>query len=179
VAAKASAYPTVNFDELLKKIKNKGNSAFILILGHIQDPQNLGSILRTAEAIGVHGAILPSDRAATVTPAAVRASAGAAEWIPVSVVPNLVRCMKTLQQEEFWLTGLEALPEAKGPGEIDFSGSVGLVIGSEGSGMGRLVRETCDFLLKLPITGNVTSYNASTAGAMAMYEVIRQRSLQS
>lgn len=175
VSANVSSCPTVDFNDLLSRAKEKGASAFILILDHIQDPQNLGSILRTAEGIGVHGVVLPSDRAAAVTPSAVRASAGAAEWMPVSVVPNLVRCMKILQQENFWLTGLEALPEAKGPGEIDFSGPVGLVIGSEGKGMSRLVRETCDFLLKLPMTGHVTSYNAGVAGAMAMYEVVRSR----
>ena len=83
--------------------------------------------------------------------------------------------MQTLQKEGFWITGLEAMPEAKNPSEIDLNGPVGLVVGSEGSGMGRLIRETCDFLMKLPMVGNVTSYNASVAGAMAMYEVVRQR----
>ncbi len=171
----ASAYPTVGFDELVASAKNAPEPAFILLLDHIQDPQNLGSLLRTAEAIGVSGVVIPSDRAVSVTPTAVRASAGATEWIKVSVVTNLVRSMKTLQDEGFWLTGLEAILEAKSPSEIDLSGSVGLVVGSEGDGMGRLVRETCDFLMKLPMAGNITSYNAGVAGAMAMYEVIRQR----
>jgi 23S rRNA (guanosine2251-2'-O)-methyltransferase len=178
VAAEAAAYPTVDFSDLIAGAKQKGASAFILILDHIQDPQNLGSLLRTAEGIGVDGVILPSDRAVSVTPAAVRASAGAAEWMRVAVVTNLVRSMKDLQQAGFWLTGLEALEEAKSPGGIDFNGPVGLVIGSEGSGMGRLVRETCDFLLKLPMSGHITSYNAGVAGAMAMYEVVRQRALR-
>jgi len=175
IMVEASAYPTVDFDELVAAARKDGNSAFILILDHIQDPQNLGSLIRTAGAIGVSGVVIPSDRAVSVTPTAVRASAGATEWVNVSVVTNLVRSMKTLQGDGFWLTGLEAMPEAKNPSEIDLNGAVGLVVGSEGSGMGRLVRETCDFLMKLPMVGNVTSYNASVAGAMAMYEVVRQR----
>jgi len=175
VMVEASGYPTVDFDDLVASAKEKGNSAFILILDHLEDPQNLGSLIRTAEAIGVDGVVIPSDRAASVTPSAVRASAGATEWVKVSVVTNIVRSMKTLQDEGFWITGLEAMPEAKNPSEIDLNGPVGLVVGSEGSGMGRLIRETCDFLMKLPMVGNVTSYNASVAGAMAMYEVVRQR----
>ena len=175
VMVDVSGYPTVDFEDLIASAKEAGKSAFILILDHLEDPQNVGSLIRTAEAIGVHGVVIPSDRAASVTPTAVRASAGATEWMKVSVVTNLVRSMKMLQDEGFWLTGLEALPESKMPGEIDLSGPVGLVVGSEGSGMGRLVGETCDFLMKLPMVGNVTSYNASVAGAMAMYEVVRQR----
>ena len=176
VMVEASSYPSVDFDDLVASAKKKsGNSAFILILDHIEDPQNLGSLLRTAEAIGVDGVVIPSDRAVSVTPTVVRASAGATEWIDVAVVTNLVRSMKTLQDEGFWITGLEAMPESKSPAEIDLNGAVGLVVGSEGTGMGRLVRETCDFLMKLPMVGNVTSYNAGVAGAMAMYEVVRQR----
>jgi len=175
VMAETSAYPAVDFDDLIKTAKTGPEPAFILLLDHIQDPQNLGSLLRTAEAIGVHGVVIPSDRAASVTPAAVRASAGASEWMRVSVVTNLVRTMKVLQDEGFWLTGLEAMPEAQRAADIDLTGLTGLVVGSEGKGMGRLVRETCDFLMKLPMQGHVTSYNASVAGAMAMYEVLRQR----
>ncbi len=175
VMVDASAYPTLDFDDLIASAKKAGNSAFILVLDHLEDPQNLGSLIRTAEAIGVHGVVIPSDRAASVTPSAVRASAGATEWVKVSVVTNLVRSMQTLQKEGFWITGLEAMNDSKKPSEIDLKGPVGLVVGSEGSGMGRLVRETCDFLMELPMVGNVTSYNASVAGAMAMYEVVRQR----
>lgn len=175
VMVEASGYQTVDFDELVAFAKNAPEPAFILFLDHVQDPQNLGSLIRTAEAIGVHGVVIPSDRAASVTPTAVRASAGATEWMKVSVVTNLVRSMQALQKEDFWLTGLEALPESKTPSEIDLNGSVGLIVGSEGEGMGRLVRENCDFLMKLPMSGKVTSYNAGVAGAMAMYEVIRQR----
>lgn len=175
VMVEASSYPTVDFDDMIADAKAHSKNPFILILDHIQDPQNLGSLLRTAEAIGVDGVVIPSDRAVDVTPTAVRASAGASEWVSVAVVTNVVRAMQTLQKEEFWITGLEATDESKSPKEVDLKGAVGLVVGSEGKGMARLVRETCDFLMELPMTGNVTSYNASVAGAMAMYEVIRQR----
>lgn len=175
VMVEASSYPTVDFDDMIADAKANSKNPFILILDHIQDPQNLGSLLRTAEAIGVDGVVIPSDRAVDVTPTAVRASAGASEWVSVAVVTNVVRAMQTLQKEEFWITGLEATDESKSPKEVDLKGAVGLVVGSEGKGMARLVRETCDFLMELPMTGNVTSYNASVAGAMAMYEVIRQR----
>ena len=173
--ARASAYPYVEFGDLIEATKTGSQPAFVLLLDHIQDPQNLGSLLRTAEAIGVHGVIIPADRAAPVTPAAVRASAGAAEWMRVSVVTNLVRTMKTLKNEGLWLTGLDAMAEARDPVNIDLTGPTGLVVGSEGKGLGRVVRESCDFLMKLPIQGHVSSYNASVAGAMAMYEVLRQR----
>jgi len=175
ILVEASEYATFDLEELILSAKKGELPGFILLLDHIQDPQNLGSILRSAEAMGVHGVVIPSDRAASVTPAAVRASAGATEWMRVSVVTNLVRSMKRLQDERFWLTGLEALPEAQSPEKVDLTGPVGLVVGSEGKGLGRLVRETCDFLMRLPMHGNVTSYNASVAGAMAMYEVLRQR----
>jgi 23S rRNA (guanosine2251-2'-O)-methyltransferase len=175
VLVETSGYPFVDFDEMITKAKQDTQSPFILILDHIQDPQNLGSLLRTAECIGVNGVVIPADRAVTVTPTAVRASAGASEWVNVSMVTNVVRSMQSRQKNYIWITGLEAMPESKGVAEIDFKGAVGLVVGSEGDGMARLVRETCDFLLKLPMTGNVTSYNAAVAGAMAMYEVVRQR----
>ncbi len=175
IMARASAYPYVDFGDLIEATKTGSQPAFVLLLDHIQDPQNLGSLLRTAEAIGVHGVIMPADRAAPVTPAAVRASAGAAEWMRVSVVTNLVRTMKVLKDEGLWLTGLEAVAEARDPADVDLTGPTGLVVGSEGKGLSRLVRENCDFFMKLPIQGHVSSYNASVAGAMAMYEVLRQR----
>ena len=175
IAATTSAYPYVDIVELLAAIKSGEQPAFVLLLDHIQDPQNLGSILRTAEAIGVDGVIIPSDRAAPVTPAAVRASAGATEHIRVCMETNLVRTMKVLKEEGLWITGLEAVDQAKEPSEVDLTGPTGLVVGSEGKGLGRLVRETCDFLIKLPIKGRVSSFNAGVASAMAMYEVLRQR----
>lgn len=175
IAARASTYPYEPFEALLKAMKAAGEPALVLILDHIQDPQNLGSILRTAEAAGVHGVILPADRAVAVTPAAVRASAGAAEHVRVAEVTNLVRTMKTLKDEGLWIAGLESVPEAKLYTTADLKGPLGVVVGSEGEGLGRLVRENCDFLISLPLHGRITSLNAGVACAIALYEVRRQR----
>ncbi len=115
------------------------------------------------------------DRAATVTPAVSRASAGAAEHVRIAIVTNLVRTMKQLKDCRFWFYGLEATPDARDYAEQDYDLRTGLVVGSEGYGIGRLVRETCDFLIKLPMSGRVTSLNAGVAGAIALYEIMRQR----
>jgi 23S rRNA (guanosine2251-2'-O)-methyltransferase len=175
LAAEVSGYPYVHLEDLLETATNSDEPPFLLLLDHIQDPQNLGSLLRSAEAAGVHGVIIPHRRAAAVTPAAVRASAGAAEHVLVAQVPNLVRAMKSLQAQGVWLAGLEAHAQAELHTKVDLAGSVGLVVGSEGQGLARLVRETCDFLIRLPMHGQVESLNAAVAGAITLYEVRRQR----
>jgi len=175
VAAEVSDYPYMEFSALLDTFHENKQDAFVLLLDHIQDPQNLGSLLRTAEAAGVHGVIIPSDRTVMVTPAVVRASAGAAEYVRVVVVANIPHAMRTLKDEGLIIVGLEAEPEARLHVEADLSGPLGLIIGSEGKGLGRLVRETCDFLIRLPIYGRVTSLNAGAAASIALYEVCRQR----
>jgi len=177
IAARVSSYPYVSFEELLQGMK-AGGEPLVLILDHIQDPQNLGSILRTAEAAGVTGVVLPADRAAAVTPAAVRASAGAAEHVRVAEVTNLGRAMKTLKDEGLWIAGMESVPDAKLYTEADLKGPLGLVVGSEGEGLKRMVAEHCDFLIKLPLHGKITSLNAGAACAIALYEVRRQRGTQ-
>lgn len=173
VVVEVSEYPYVDLEELLAAT---AEPAFLLLLDHVEDPQNLGALIRTAEAAGVHGVILPKDRAAEVTPAAIRASAGAAEHVRVCRVVNLHQAMRTLKERELWLAGLEAVPEAKLYTQADLRGPIGLVVGSEGQGLGRLVRDTCDFLVRLPLRGRVGSLNASAAGAIALYEILRQRS---
>jgi 23S rRNA (guanosine2251-2'-O)-methyltransferase len=173
VVLQTAGYAYADLQIILRN--TEGNVPFILILDHIQDPQNLGSIIRTAESAGVHGVIIPKDRAAGVTPAVVRASAGAVEHMAVAKVANLVQTMKNLRDDGFWFTGLEAVDEAKPYTESDLTGPVGLVIGSEGRGLQRLVRETCDFLIKLPLSGKISSLNANAAAAIALYEVVRQR----
>ena len=175
LAAEVSAYPYIDLVDLLQAAKEAGEVPFLLLLDHIQDPQNLGSLLRSAEAAGVHGAILPERRATGVTPAAVRASAGAAEHLAVAMVTNLVRTMESLKEQGIWLVGLEALPEAQLYTQADLTGPLGVVVGSEGQGLARLVRERCDFLIRLPMYGRVESLNAGVAGAIALYEVRRQR----
>lgn len=175
VAAEVSGYPYVDRDALWAAAAAGPEPPLILVLDHIQDPQNLGAILRASDAAGAHGLILPRDRAAAVTPAAVRASAGASEHAYVARVTNLVREMEWLKSRGVWLVGLEGVPEAKLHTGADLKGALGLVVGSEGEGLGRLVREHCDFLIRLPMRGRVNSLNASAACAVALYEIRRQR----
>ncbi len=175
LAVEVSGYPYVALTDPLEVARQARVPAFVLLLDHIQDPQNLGSLLRSAEAVGVHGVVIPGRRAAGVTPAAVRASAGAAEHVHVAQVSNLVQAMDRLREEGIWLAGLEALPAAQLYTAADLSGSLGLVVGSEGRGLARLVRQKCDFLIRLPMQGQVESLNAAVAGAIALYEARRQR----
>lgn len=175
VIAEVDGYPYAGLQEVLCRAAQSGPSALVLLLDHVQDPQNLGSLLRSAEAAGVDGVLLPVDRAAGVSPAAVRASAGAAEHVRVVRVTNLVHTMKTLKEAGLWIAGLEATPDAALYTEADLNRGLGLVVGSEGQGLGRLVRETCDFLIRLPLLGRVGSLNAGVAGALALYEARRQQ----
>jgi 23S rRNA (guanosine2251-2'-O)-methyltransferase len=176
VVVRAGPYVYTVFERLLESFQTKGREpALVLALDHVQDPQNLGSILRTADAAGVHGVILPKDRAVGVTSAVIRASAGAAEHVSVVQVVNLVRAMKELKDAGVWCAGLEAAPEAKTVYETDLTGPLAVVAGSEGEGLGRLVRETCDYLVKIPLWGRVTSLNVTHATAVALFEVRRQR----
>ena len=174
VAAKVSPYPYADFGEITAAVQDDEN-AIVVVLDHIEDPQNVGSIVRTACAVGATGVIIPEDRGAGVTPAAVRASAGAAEHVKVAKVVNLVRAMKELQKAGVWFTGLDWGEDAMAYYEIDFKGRAGLVVGAEGDGMSRLVRETCDFIAELPMPGGFESLNAGVAAGVALYEIVRQR----
>ena len=175
LAAEVSGYPYCDLADLISAAQEVRQDPFLLLLDHIQDPQNLGSLLRTAEAVGVHGVVLPERRSASVTPAVVRASAGAAEHVQVAQVTNLSRAIEQLKAKGVWLIGLAALPQAELYTQASLSGPLGLVVGSEGQGLARLVREACDFLIRLPMYGQVESLNAAVAGAIALYEVRRQR----
>ena len=174
VAVRSGGFPYIAIDQVIHDVKERPD-ALILLLDHIEDPQNVGSLLRTADAAGVTAVLLPEDRAAGVTPAAVRASAGASENMRVARVVNLVRAMKELQECGVWITGLDFGADAKPYTALDFKGRVGLVVGSEGRGLSRLVRESCDFIAALPMKGRVESLNAGVAGAIALYEIVRQR----
>ena len=174
VALKTTGYPYVGFEEMLRDV-NEDENALVVVLDHLEDPQNVGSILRTACAVGATGVVIPEDRACGITPAAVRASAGGAEHLKIAHVVNVVRAMKDLKDAGLWFTGLDFGGDAKPYTEIDFKGRVGLVVGAEGAGISRLVRETCDFIAELPMPGGFESLNAGVAAAVAMYEILRQR----
>jgi 23S rRNA (guanosine2251-2'-O)-methyltransferase len=175
VALETSGYPYATLPDLLVVARKRSEAPFLLVLDHLQDPQNLGSLLRTAEAAGAHGAVIPRRRAAGVTPAVVRASAGASEHLAVAQVTNLARTLAELKEAGLWIAGLEASPKAQRLHDVDLTGPLGLVVGSEGQGMARLIGERCDFLLRLPMRGHIESLNAAVAGAIALYEVRRQR----
>jgi 23S rRNA (guanosine2251-2'-O)-methyltransferase len=162
----------LELDDLLAAVP-AGKTA-LFVLDGIEDPRNFGAILRTADAAGFHGAIIPERRAAGITDAVVKASAGAVEYVPVARVVNLTRAIEELKRRNIWVYGLDPAG-AKSYLEVDYTGSVALVIGGEGAGIGRLVRESCDELIAIPMRGHVASLNASVAAAVLAYEVLRQR----
>lgn len=175
IMADVDAYQYSAVEDMLELAQQRNEPPLILILDVIQNPQNLGTLLRTAEAVGAHGVIIPQRRGVEVTQAVVNASSGASEHLLIAQVVNLVVTMTDLKQHEIWITGLDNLPEAKSIEEADLSGAIGLVVGNEGEGMRRLVRETCDFLVKLPMRGQMESLNAAVAGSIVLYEILRQR----
>ena len=160
-------------DDILKAAADSGRPPFIVILDEITDPHNLGSILRTANAAGVHGVIIPKRRAIGLTPAVSKASAGAVEYVPVARVTNLVQTIEYLKKQNIWVVGTDAGAE-KPYFDCDLTGGIALVVGSEGEGMGRLVREACDFTVSIPMA-QISSLNAAVAGAIVIYEIVRQR----
>jgi 23S rRNA (guanosine2251-2'-O)-methyltransferase len=175
VAAEAAPYPYVELEEILTKADQRQEKPLLLMLDCIQDPQNLGALLRTAEIVGVHGVVIPKRRAVGITPAVVNSSAGATEHLLVARVTNLVRTMKELKARGLWIVGLEDVPQAQPYYQSDLKMPLALVVGSEGRGMRRLVRETCDILIRLPMRGKISSLNAAVAGSIALYEAWRQR----
>jgi 23S rRNA (guanosine2251-2'-O)-methyltransferase len=174
VIAEVSAYPYVAFVDILKRISKDDRPGLVLLLDVLQNPQNFGTLLRSAEAVGVQGVVIPPRRAANVTAAVVRSSAGASEhlWIARE---NLVRAIQLLKREGLWIVGLQLSPEANLLGQVDLSGPLGLVVGGEDRGLRRLVRESCDFLLKLPMGGQISSLNAAVAGSITLYAIWQAR----
>ncbi|MBR2913668.1 MAG: 23S rRNA (guanosine(2251)-2'-O)-methyltransferase RlmB, partial [Oscillospiraceae bacterium] len=160
-------------EDLLEVSKKKGTAPFIIICDEIEDPHNLGAIIRTAETAGADGIIIPKRRSAMLTPTVHKTSAGAASWLPVARVSNLAATIEKLKAAGVWVYGTDMNGSLYT--ETSFDGAVALVIGSEGFGMSRLIREKCDFLVKLPMHGKITSLNASVAAGIFMYEVVRQR----
>ena len=150
---------------------------FILALDLIQNPQNLGNLIRTAEGVGVHGILIPLARSATITPAVVTSSAGATEHLLIAQT-NLAQTFDELKKAGAWIIGLEHSPEAQPPGKVDLKGPLILVVGSEGEGLRQLVRKHCDMLMDLPLSGKVTSFNAAIAGSIALYMAYQARQLK-
>ena len=168
VALETSEYPYSTLQDILVSATRRKEPPFLLILDILQDPQNLGTLLRTAEAVGVHGVVLPLRRAVTVTPSVINASAGACEYLLITQV-NLAQAISTLKENDVWVVGLENHSDAKLPDELRLDGALALVVGSEGEGMRSLVRESCDLLMRLPMRGKVESLNAAVAGSIALY----------
>lgn len=175
VALETSDYPYSSLDEIVASAQSRGEAPLILLLDLLKDPQNVGSLLRTAEVVGAHGVVIQRRRAVGITPAVVHASAGAVEHLLVAQVTNLVDAIGRLKGHDVWVAGLEAARDAQLHTEAGLTGALALVVGSEGEGLRRLVRERCDFLVQLPMRGQVTSLNASVAGSIVLYEVLRQR----
>ncbi len=173
IAAELCACTYAELEDILGESRRKGTPPFIIIADEIADPHNLGAIIRTAEAAGADGVIIPKRRSASLNATVFKTSAGAAAWIKVARVSNLADTIKTLKKHNIWVWGMEA--DGSPFGKTDFSGGTAIVVGSEGFGLGRLVRESCDGILSLPMNGKVNSLNASVSAGILMYEVVRQR----
>jgi 23S rRNA (guanosine2251-2'-O)-methyltransferase len=174
VCAVVGEYQYVDPEDLLQTAKARGEAPLVVVLDGVQDPQNLGALVRSAHVLGAHGIIIPQDRAAPVTPAVVRASAGATEHVQVARVVNLARALDALKEAGLWIAGGVA-DEGSAPWEVDFTSPTALVVGAEGKGVRPLVLRQCDFLVRIPMLGRVASLNVSVAGAVLLYEAVRQR----
>jgi len=175
IIAVVDSYQYSDIDEILEKAALSGDPPFIIVLDGIEDPQNLGSIIRTAEGAGVHGIIIPQHNSAEITAAAARSSAGAIEHMLVARETNLVNCLKKLKENGFWVVGADMTAEDDYY-TTEIPNPTVLIVGGEGGGIRKLVRENCDLLVKVPMRGQISSLNASVAAGLIIYEVIRQQS---
>lgn len=177
VIAYVSSYEYSEVSDILAAARAKGEDPFIVILDGLEDPHNLGAIMRTAEGAGAHGVIVPKRRSVGLTDTVAKSSAGAIEYVPVARVVNIARTIEDLKKEGIWIAACDM--GDTNYYEADLSGGIAIVIGSEGFGISRLVREKCDFTVSMPMMGKITSLNASNAAAVLMYEVRRQRDIKS
>ncbi|MFG6384130.1 MAG: 23S rRNA (guanosine(2251)-2'-O)-methyltransferase RlmB [Lachnospiraceae bacterium] len=175
VIAFAAAYEYAEVEDLLKVAEEKGEPPFLLLLDNIEDPHNLGAIIRTANLAGAHGVIIPKRRAVGLTATVAKASAGAINYTPVAKVTNLSNTIKELKEKGLWFVCADM--EGTTMYELDLKGPIGLVIGSEGEGVSKLVKENCDFIASIPMAGDIDSLNASVAAGILAYEIVRQRKL--
>ena len=176
VCIEVSDYPYQNIQDILDNAHTKNENPFVLLLDVIQDPQNLGTLLRTAEAVGVHGIIMPIKRSADITQAVVSSSSGATEHLIIAQA-NLSQSINTLKDNNIWIYGLEKRSSAVPMSEVNLSGSIALVVGSEGQGLRSLTMKSCDQLIYLPMVGSIASLNASVAGSVALYQAFNDRQL--
>jgi len=172
---RVTGFPYAELEEVLALAKEREERPFLLLLDLLKDPQNVGALMRVADAVGIHGIIMQDRRGVSVTPSVVNASSGAVEHLQIVQVTNLVNTMKELKKNDVWLIGMEAGPDIPPLENSNLNIAVGLVVGSEGDGMRRLVRETCDMLMSLPMRGHVASLNVATAGAVALYAAFQAR----
>ena len=173
IAALAACKETVTLDELFAAAEAKGEPPFFVVCDELEDPHNLGAILRTAETAGVHGVVIPKRRSAGLTSAVYKASAGAVEYVPVARVSNITDALREMKKRGVWVYGLDMDGETWC--SVDMKGAAAVVVGSEGRGISRLVKEQCDFIVSLPMRGHITSLNASVACGIVLYEAARQR----
>ena len=173
VIAYAAAYDYATVDDILKKAEDKGESPFVILLDDIEDPHNLGAIIRTANLAGAHGVIIPKHRASGLTATVVKASAGAINYTPVAKVTNISKTIEELKEKGLWFVCADM--DGTTMYDLDLRGAIGLVIGNEGKGVSRLVKEKCDFVAKVPMFGDIDSLNASVAAGVLAYEIVRQR----
>ncbi len=177
IAARVLEFEYQAVEEILAKAGKNRERLLVVILDHIEDPQNLGAIIRTVNVLGAHGVIIPKDRAASVTPAVIKASAGAAGLVPIARVVNLTMVIKDLKKKGVWILGADPSASKSLFEEELGAMDLALVVGSEGKGLSRLVREGCDFLVSIPNLGDVSCLNASVAAGIMIYEILRQRRL--
>lgn len=173
VIAYAAAYTYAEVEDILKAAKDKEEPPFVFLLDNIEDPHNLGAIIRTANLAGAHGVIIPKNRAVGLTATVARTSAGALNYTPVARVTNLAQTIEELKKEGLWFVCADM--DGTVMYDLDLKGPIGLVIGSEGEGVGRLVKEKCDLIASIPMQGNIDSLNASVAAGVLAYEIVRQR----
>lgn len=173
VIAMAASYEYATVEDILEKAREKGETPFIFVLDNIEDPHNLGAMIRTANLAGAHGVIIPKRRAVGLTPTVARTSAGAINYTPVAKVTNLKQTMEQLKKEGMWFVcaDMDGTPYY----QMDLKGPMGLVIGNEGEGVSRLIKETCDFVASIPMKGDIDSLNASVAAGVLAFEIARQR----
>lgn len=177
VLAYVAPVPYAELDDILKAAAEKGEEPFLVLLDELEDPHNLGALLRTADATGVHGILIPKRRSVSLNATVAKTSAGAVEYVPVARIGNIVQTLKALKEKGFWVAGADMDGE-KAYYEANLTGPLVLVVGSEGKGMSRLTKEACDFIVSMPMVGRINSLNASVAGSILMYESMRQRLLK-